>query len=69
MDFENDNIDPYEVLGVPFGASIEVCKATYKSLTKIYPPDRFVIWGRYKVIIPVLKQFSLQILDIGIEQR
>ncbi|MDC1282283.1 hypothetical protein OAU61_02090 [Planktomarina temperata] len=36
MDFENDNIDPYEILGVPFGASIEVCKATYKSLSKIY---------------------------------
>ena len=42
MDFENDNIDPYEILGVPFGASIEVCKATYKSLTKIYHPDVFV---------------------------
>ena len=33
MDFENDNVDPYQILGVPFGASIEVCKATYKSLT------------------------------------
>ena len=42
MDFENSNIDPYEILGVPFGASIEVCKATYKSLTKIYHPDVFV---------------------------
>ena len=42
MDFENDNIDPYEILGVPFGASIEVCKATYKSLSKIYHPDVFV---------------------------
>ena len=42
MDFENDYIDPYEILGVPFGASIEVCKATYKSLTKIYHPDVFV---------------------------
>ena len=42
MDFENSNIDPYEILGVPFGASIEVCKATYRSLTKIYHPDVFV---------------------------
>jgi len=42
VDFENSNIDPYEILGVPFGASIEVCKATYKSLTKIYHPDVFV---------------------------
>ena len=42
MDFESDNIDPYEILGVPFGASIEVCKATYKSLSKIYHPDVFV---------------------------
>jgi curved DNA-binding protein CbpA len=42
MDFENDNVDPYQILRVPFGASIEVCKATYKSLTKIYHPDVFV---------------------------
>ena len=27
---------------MPFGASIEVCKATYKSPTKIYHPDVFV---------------------------
>ncbi len=42
MDFKNGKNNPYEVLGVPFGASIEVCKATYKSLTKIYHPDVFV---------------------------
>ena len=42
MDFEKNNIDPYALLGVPFGASIEVCRATYKSLVKIYHPDIFV---------------------------
>ena len=42
MDFEKDNIDPYALLGAPFGASIEVCKATFKSLAKIYHPDVFV---------------------------
>ncbi len=47
MDFENGKNNPYEVLGVPFGASIEVCKATYKSLTKIYHPDVFVGEKKY----------------------
>lgn len=42
MDFANNKIDPYEVLGVPFGSTIEVCKAVFKSLTKIYHPDIFV---------------------------
>ena len=47
MDFKNGKNNPYEVLGVPFGASIEVCKATYKSLTKIYHPDVFVGEKKY----------------------
>ena len=42
MNFEEENIDPYAILGVPFGASIDVCKATFKSLAKIYHPDVFV---------------------------
>jgi len=42
MDFEKDNIDPYALLGAPSGASIEVCKATYKALAKIFHPDVFV---------------------------
>ena len=47
MDFKNGKDNPYEVLGVPFGASIDVCKATYKSLTKIYHPDVFVGEKKY----------------------
>ena len=42
MDFENNNVDPYQILGVPFGASIKDCKATCKCLTKIHHPDVFV---------------------------
>ena len=30
----------FECLGVPFGASAEVCKAAYKRLLKIHHPDR-----------------------------
>lgn len=42
MDAEQHSKNPYEVLGVPNGSSIEVCKATYKSLVRIYHPDVFV---------------------------
>mgnify|MGYP000846955529 FL=1 len=42
MDFNNGLANPYNILGVPFGAPIDVCKATYKSLAKIYHPDIFV---------------------------
>lgn len=41
MNFEDGSSDPYKILGVPFGASIEVCKATYRSLAKTYHPDIF----------------------------
>ena len=41
MDFTSSNFDPYELLGVPFGASFDVCKSTYKSLAKIDHPDIF----------------------------
>lgn len=33
--------DPYYVLGLPHGSSIELVKATYRSLVKIYHPDIF----------------------------
>lgn len=41
MEFENGNPDPYEVLGVPFAASIEICEASYKALIKVFHPDAF----------------------------
>jgi DnaJ-domain-containing protein 1 len=30
----------FEILGVPFGADAETCKAAYKKLLKIHHPDR-----------------------------
>jgi len=30
----------FDLLGVPFGADIETCKAAYKKLLKIHHPDR-----------------------------
>jgi len=30
----------FECLGVPFGADVETCKATYKKLLKIHHPDK-----------------------------
>lgn len=41
MDFNAGTHDPYQILGVPFGSSFDLCKATYKSLCKIYHPDVF----------------------------
>lgn len=41
MQFDNQNDNPYDVLGVPDGASIAVCRATFRSLVKIYHPDVF----------------------------
>ena len=41
MNFENGKDNPYDILGVPLGASIEICKASYKALIKVFHPDAF----------------------------
>lgn len=38
---EFDQKNPYDVLGIPHGCSIELIKATYKSLIKVFHPDVF----------------------------
>ena len=41
MNFENGKDNPYDILGVPFGASIEICEASYKALIRVFHPDAF----------------------------
>jgi len=41
MNFEGGLTSPYDTLGVPFGASIEICEASYKALIKVFHPDAF----------------------------
>ena len=41
MQFNGKSLNPYEVLGLPWASDIELVKATYKSLVKIYHPDIF----------------------------
>lgn len=69
MDFENSESDPYKILGVPFGASIEVCKATYKSLSKIYHPDVFVGDKSYAQKRMAELNASFEFLDDPIRKR
>jgi curved DNA-binding protein CbpA len=39
----------FALLGVPFGADIETCKAAYKNLLKLHHPDRHAVHeGNYK---------------------
>jgi len=38
---KNADFDPYEVLGVAHGASLEVVRAAYHKLAKAYHPDRY----------------------------
>ena len=42
MNFENGSLNPYAILGLPFGADFDLVKAIYKSMVKIYHPDIFV---------------------------
>lgn len=41
MEYNGIVYDPYEILGLPHGSRIELVKATYRSLIKIYHPDVF----------------------------
>jgi curved DNA-binding protein CbpA len=41
MQFNGKFLNPYDVLGLPQPSDIELVKATYKSLVKIYHPDIF----------------------------
>lgn len=38
---EFDQKNPYDVLGIPHGCSVELITATYKSLVKVFHPDVF----------------------------
>ena len=42
MNFEDGSLNPYAILGLPFGADFDLVKAIYKSMVKIYHPDTFV---------------------------
>tara|TARA_B100000787_G_C16167317_1_gene284577 strand:+ start:130 stop:1296 length:1167 start_codon:yes stop_codon:yes gene_type:complete len=42
VNFENGSLNPYAILGLPFGADFDLVKAIYKSMVKIYHPDIFV---------------------------
>ncbi|XP_034238792.1 translocation protein SEC63 homolog [Thrips palmi] len=40
FDYEYSNFDPYEILGVPFGASQASIRKAYHSLSKVLHPDK-----------------------------
>ena len=41
MQYNGKFLNPYDVLGLPWASDIELVKATYRSLVKIYHPDIF----------------------------
>ena len=41
MQYNGKYLNPYDVLGLPWASDVELVKATYKSLVKIYHPDIF----------------------------
>jgi curved DNA-binding protein CbpA len=41
MQYNGKFLNPYEVLGLPWASDVELVKATYRSLVKIYHPDIF----------------------------
>ena len=41
MQYNGKFLNPYDVLGLPWASDVELVKATYKSLVKIYHPDIF----------------------------
>lgn len=41
MQYNGKSLNPYVVLGLPWASGIDLVKATYKSLVKIYHPDVF----------------------------
>ena len=42
MNFKDGANNPYSILGLPLGADIDLVKAIYRSMVKIYHPDIFV---------------------------
>lgn len=53
FDYEMANFDPYEILGIPLGASVQQVKKAYKQLSLIYHPDKAT--GNEKMFMKLTK--------------
>ena len=53
------NFDPYEILGIPLGASVQQVKKAYKQLSLIYHPDKAT--GNEKMFMKLTKGFNFNV--------
>lgn len=50
--------NPYSILGVPEGSSLEVCKSAYRSLSKKYHPDMGGDASKFAMVTQAWKQIQ-----------